>query len=88
MDGKRRYRERPECEWKVRDEPALAIIDPVTWAKVQQRNADNAKGPGRPARAGYLDHALSGLLRCGACGSPLSIVSRRVKNGRHYPQYG
>ena len=70
IDGKRRPRTRPEGEWKLRDEPALAIIDPVTWAKAQERNKANAKGPGRPGRAGYFDHALSGLLRCGACGSP------------------
>lgn len=88
VDGKRRPRARPESEWKTRDEPALAIIDPATWARVQERNAANARGGGRPGRSGYLDHVLSGLLRCGSCGSPLSIVSRKVKAGRHYSQYG
>ena len=58
------------------------------WAKVQERNKANAKGPGRPGRAGYFDHVLSGLLRCGACGSPMSIVSRKMKAGRSYSQYG
>lgn len=76
VDGRRRYRERPESEWKVREEPALAIIDAATWAKVQRRNADNARGAGRPGRTGYFDHALSGLLRCGACGSPIGIVGQ------------
>lgn len=76
VDGKRRPRQRPESEWTVREEPALAIIDAQTWAKVQERNKANARGPGRPGRTGYLDHALSGLLRCGTCGSPISIVSR------------
>lgn len=88
VDGKRRARARPESEWKVREEPALAIIDPATWARAQERNAANARGGGRPGRSGYLDHVLSGLLRCGTCGSPLSIVSRKVKAGRHYSQYG
>jgi DNA invertase Pin-like site-specific DNA recombinase len=88
VDGKRRPRDRPQSEWKVREEPALAIIDPGTWARVQARIKANAVGPGRPGRSGYLDHVLSGLLRCGACGSPLSIVSRKQKNGQHYSQYG
>jgi len=57
-------------------------------AQVWERNEANAKGAGRPARAGYFDHALSGLLRCGACGSPMSIVSRKMKGGRSYSQYG
>jgi hypothetical protein len=38
VDGKRRPRLRPESEWKVRDEPALAIIDPATLGE----------GPGPP----------------------------------------
>ncbi len=88
VDGKRRPRLRPESEWRVREEPALAIIDPATWAKVQARHAENARGPGRPGRSGYLDHVLSGLLRCGSCGSPMSIVSRKMKGGRAYAQYG
>jgi site-specific DNA recombinase len=88
VDGKRRPRMRPESEWKVREEPALAIIDAATWGKVQARHAENAKGPGRPGRSGYLDHVLSGLLQCGCCGSPMSIVSRRMKGGRAYAQYG
>ena len=54
MDGRRWYRERPESDWKVRVEPALAIIDVATWAKVQHRNADNAKGAGRPALRDYF----------------------------------
>lgn len=88
IDGKRRPRLRPESEWRVREEPALAIIDAATWARVRERNAANARGPGRPGRSGYLDHVLSGLLRCGACGSPLSIVSRKQKARRTYSQYG
>lgn len=89
VDGKHRPVMRPESEWKVRDEPALAIIDAATWAKVQQRLQESArKGPGQPARKGYLDHILSGLLRCGACGSPMSIVARKVKGGVPFSQYG
>lgn len=88
VDGKRRARPRPESEWRTREEPALSIIDPATWGKVQARNQANARGPGRPARGGHLDHVLSGLLRCGACGSPLSIVSRKYKSGKPYSQYG
>lgn len=89
VDGRRRPRVRPESEWKVYEGPALAIVDAATWAKVQARHAANAQGAGRPGRTGaYLDHVLSGLLRCGRCGSSMSIVARKTKNGRVFSQYG
>ena len=75
----RKPRLNPEAEWVVRDEPALRIIDQPLWdaVKVRQAQARLARdeqfgltanplsGAKRPA------HLLSGLVECGACGSPV-----------------
>lgn len=85
---RRRYRERPESEWIRTEQPELAIIDRETWDRVHARNEENARASGKPGRTGYMDHMLSGLLRCGTCGSPLTIVSRSGKNGLRWSNYG
>lgn len=70
----RKPRLNPEAEWIVRDEPALRIIDQLLWDAVKVRQARDEKfgltanplsGAKRPA------HLLSGLVACGACGSPV-----------------
>ncbi|MFC4727100.1 recombinase family protein [Coralloluteibacterium thermophilus] len=72
--GRRVRQERPEHEWIVREKPELAIIDRATWdaAQARQRGRSKATGTaGRPPR-----HLLSGILRCGGCGGPMSIIDR------------
>ncbi len=79
--GKRRYVERPEGEWQVRDQPELAIIDPQTWARSRLRaagqkrhgtgTAETKKG-GRPHRS-----LFAGLLRCPVCGGPMVAIDAR-----------
>ncbi len=85
---RRRYRERPEAEWIRTEQPALALVDRETWDRVQARHKENARGSGSPGRVGYMDHMLSGLLRCGTCGSTLTIVSRSGKGGQRWSNYG
>jgi hypothetical protein len=85
---RRRYRERPETEWIRTEQPELAVVDRETWDRVQARHAENAKQSGSPGRTGHKDHMLSGLLRCGTCGSPMTIVSRSGKNGQRWSNYG
>lgn len=67
--------------------PALAIVPDVLWEKAQARRAANARGAGRPARKGIV-HVLSGLLRCGSCGSPMAIVGAREVGDRKVCKYG
>ena len=78
--GRRVRQERPEAEWVITEQPALAIIDEATWNAAQARvrgarpnRKGDAKGagPGRPNK-----HLLSGILRCGECGGPMVIVDR------------
>ncbi len=83
--GARRYEERPESDWKIREEPALAIVSREVWSAAQGRRAEareahpgfrdgkglgSAAGPG--ARGAPARHLLSGLLRC-ACGGTVGI---------------
>jgi site-specific DNA recombinase len=85
---RRRYRERPESEWIRTEQPDLVIVDRETWERVQARHEENARQSGAPGRTGYKDHMLSGLLRCGTCGSSLTIVSRSGKDGHRWSNYG
>lgn len=88
LTKRRRYRDRPENEWVVTEQPALAIIDADTWAKVQAMNAARKNKKHRAPGPAVHEHMLSGMLRCGQCGSPMSIVSRVHKNGRAWANYG
>jgi site-specific DNA recombinase len=68
---------------EVHDGVHEAIIDEQTWAAVQHRLAENAKGGPKHAKFGGL---LLGLLRCGACGS--AMTSHHAKRGnRRYSSY-
>ncbi|WP_425057366.1 recombinase family protein [Sphingomonas oligoaromativorans] len=73
---RRRPRLNPECDWIIRDEPDLRIIDQDLWLCVKRRQtearaardakfkltANPLSGAKRPA------HLLSGLVTCGCCG--------------------
>jgi site-specific DNA recombinase len=77
--GRRVSRPNPNTEWMKVDAPELRIIDDATWEAVQQRRADRG---GERAYASRPRHLLSGLLKCGCCGSGY-IVSGSDKRGRY-----
>ena len=81
----RRAIDRPASEWRTSTRPDLAIISPDLWAQVQARFGTRR---GRPAGQGPSPYLLSGLLRCATCGSSMSVVSARVKNGVRYANFG
>ena len=72
--GKRLSRPNPREEWQTVPAPHLRIIDDDTWARVHERKSERAHlmthMKRRPA------HLLSGLLRCGCCGSGMSVHDR------------
>jgi hypothetical protein len=86
--GVRVRRERPESEWIIRDAPELRIIPHDLEARVARRLSAIAQGtdqackalPGVGRQSGRAGpgspYLLSGLLECGCCGSPLSMVNR------------
>jgi site-specific DNA recombinase len=84
--GKRRCVSRPEAEWVRTERPDLAIVSPDLWGRVQARHAGNARPSNRKRES--TGYALSGLLRCGVCGGAMSVVSRRLKEGVAYAQFG
>lgn len=79
-DGDRR----PEKDWVKHDDAKLRIIDDALWARVQTRfdeieshtAAIRKKHGSAKARAGrHAVHLLSGILKCGVCGGPMSLVN-------------
>lgn len=70
-DGKRRRHRRPKSEVLEDIRPWLAIVDESTWSAVQSRMPNrSAQKTGGKRRV----YPLSGVLRCGACGSTMSIA--------------
>lgn len=73
--GKRVHTKRPREEWVECTRDDLAIIDRPLWNEVQNRITQTAKKYATGGRAPRRNYLLSGLLKCGICGSSL-IVSR------------
>ncbi len=72
--GKRISRPNPREEWQMIAAPQLRIVDDETWKRAQDLKSERARLTThlkrRPA------HLLSGLLRCGCCGSGMSVHDR------------
>ncbi|HEX4354402.1 MAG TPA: recombinase family protein, partial [Polyangiales bacterium] len=92
VPGKRARRQlpRPESEHVVREYLELAIIDQITWHRVQTKFERRKQGGnrGEVMRANQHTYLLSGLLRCGVCGGPMSVNGQKVKNGVRYASFG
>jgi site-specific DNA recombinase len=77
--GRRVSRPNAAAEWQTSDAHELRLIDDNLWAAAQSLKAAKARlrshSKRRPA------HLLSGLLRCGSCGSGMSVHDRD-KTGR------
>ena len=86
--NKRVARPRPMNERKVQEIPELRIISDELWTRVEKRQdrlkeiyADSGRKPvNRGASSPYL---LSGLLKCGACGAKMIIVSGGGRGARY-----
>src|SRR6185295_11247560 len=61
----------PPEEWVWIDVPALAIVDPETWQAAQDLRASRRRPHPRYHRK--PKHLLSGLLKCGVCGSSIIV---------------
>lgn len=77
--GKRLSRANPKSEWQSTDVPELRIIPQDLWDAAHEKerspHAETTKDHRRPKRL------LSGLLKCGACGSGLS-TNGKDKSGK------
>lgn len=85
--GRRRWVLRPKTEWQKREYPELRIVPEELWNAVRDRISRRGSRShlDGTARAATSRHLLSGLLRCGPCGSRMIVdqFSRR-KAGRVY----
>jgi site-specific DNA recombinase len=77
--GRRVSRPNPKSEWQSADVPELAIVSRDLFQAAQQRK--QARGRTHPNYQRRPRHILSGLLRCGACGSGMS-TNGRDRSGR------
>jgi len=80
--GKRISRLNPESDWITEEVPDLRIVDDELWHRVKERQQSTAHRiaagtrTNRPERARRPRYLLSGLLKCGACGSGYAKVSQ------------
>ena len=70
--GRRVTRPNPQSEWKTSDAPHLRIVDDELWFKVQDRLGVHGDSGGRKHRV-TKRRLLSGLLKCGVCGSGMTV---------------
>lgn len=85
--GKRISRVNPESEWHRAAAPHLRLIDDALYQAAQNRKRDNSSGRDPSMPMVRKPHLLSGLLRCGCCGSGMSLAGtddgrRRVQCSR------
>jgi site-specific DNA recombinase len=77
-NGRRVSRPNPPSDWMDSKTPELRIIDDTTWNAVQHRRAK--RGGATRHHASRPRRLLSGLLKCGKCGSGY-VVSGADKRG-------
>jgi site-specific DNA recombinase len=68
---KRVSRPNPESEWVIQDAPDLRIIDDEAWRAVEASIHRRSRPFNRQRRPRHL---FSGLLTCGRCGGPVTII--------------
>jgi site-specific DNA recombinase len=68
-----------EEEWVVMDQCLPVIIEPAIWGQAQKKLDQQQIAP----RAKSSPHLLGGLIRCGNCGSGMSIGWSGSKNRRY-----
>lgn len=72
--GKRVSRPNPESEWITHDAPHLRIIDDVLFEKVTA--IKDRKGSAQAHKSVRPKHVFSGLIKCGCCGSSMTVQQR------------
>jgi len=74
--GKRRRVARSRSEWITYPVESLRIVSDELWARAQHRIARTTEDGNSSRRKGQPKYLLSGLLRCGSCGSHYIIANR------------
>ncbi|TPJ08230.1 hypothetical protein FJ428_07970 [Mesorhizobium sp. B2-8-1] len=72
--GKRVSRPNPKDQWQTKEVPHLRIVNDDVWQKAQALKVARVNASFHFKRRSA--HLLSGLLRCGICGSGMSVHDR------------
>jgi len=64
-----------------------ALIEPAVWEKANRMLVARLPGHGFSRKPKSYDYLLSGLLRCGKCGSHLISISNKGRSGRKFCYY-
>lgn len=74
--GRRVNRDNPRADWQETAVEALRIVPPDLWAAAQARHGHQADTYAKRAMTRRPPRPFSGLIRCGCCGSGMSIHDR------------
>jgi site-specific DNA recombinase len=75
--GKRTYRERPQEEWIVSDQPELRVVTPEIVEAVRRRQRRTERGESQAFPVSSAQRYLfSGLMVCAACGSNIVLAAK------------
>lgn len=80
--GRRVSRPNPQSEWQYKDVPELRIVDDELWDAVQEAKAKLSRKHAHHARR--PKRLLSGIVRCGACGSTMVAGGKDKSGGYRY----
>ncbi|MGL3210971.1 recombinase family protein [Bradyrhizobium sp. BR 1433] len=72
--GKRLSRPNPRDEWQSIEAPQLRIVEQSVWEQAHALKTEKSHLASHVKRR--APHLLSGLLRCGCCGSGMSVHDR------------
>ncbi|MES5481563.1 recombinase family protein [Bradyrhizobium sp. INPA03-11B] len=72
--GKRLSRPNPRDEWQTIEAPQLRIVEQLVWDQAHALKTEKSHLTSHVKRR--APHLLSGLLRCGCCGSGMSVHDR------------
>ncbi|MEO5337234.1 MAG: recombinase family protein [Magnetospirillum sp. WYHS-4] len=81
VTGKRQARPNPKQDWVISEVPHLQIVSDDLWTAAQERLSSHRRQTTPKDSSNRLNPAhrprylLSGLLRCGVCGGPLSVAA-------------
>lgn len=81
------YAGRLQAGTEVVEAEHTALVPPETWERAQQIMDGNRKGPdGQKSHGRNPAYLLTGLIRCGVCGAPMTPASTRkkVREFRYY----
>ncbi|MFN4283469.1 MAG: recombinase family protein [Alphaproteobacteria bacterium] len=73
--GRRESRANARRDWVTIDRPDLRIVDDDLWARAQAARGP-ASAPGARSRRPRARWLFAGLVFCGVCGAPMTVVSQ------------